>query len=273
MKYFNYLILLVSFSLIISCNNCEEIAAIPCGEDGTGMSGGGEIIVDLIVLVDYSSSMGSAHDAISIASEQAIKNSSDSCNTDLKVTYLGVEDSGNAFGSQSVFQISHRDYLDSITMGNVSNGTIPLAVDRPPSSYITEKGANCIEDLSQHFDWRQDACRAIFYISDEELDGSSPRMDYAQEQSEVDLAIVAANNNEVSVFSHLIDQETDQTIATHSTVIWDMYEQLSNETDGLNVRKSSVSADFYESLMAQIICNSCGVSVVNDPCSLNEFIR
>lgn len=254
---------------ITSCDNCDEIITQPCGEQESMENL--DIKVDLVVVADYSGSMGQTIGLVSLALSEGVKSSLDSCNTDLRVQLLGLDGSGTGGGFvNSVFNISQRDYLDSVTGGAISSGSIMLAADRPDGGLLQEQGANAVEDISNHFDWREGACRAIFYISDEELDSLRPmRGDIAHETSEVNAAIAAAIANDVSVFSHLIDSQD------LGSDIFDLYEKLSADTDGFHIKTApaQVTQDLYTELLSRVICNSCGVSVMNDPCKLRDFVN
>ncbi len=225
-----------------SLSHCSEKSEdCGCGShDGTSKGA----ITDLIVLIDTSSSVGPSAKAVSDAVKLAIKEAKSSCEPDLKITFLGVDGTW----SGTVFTESHRDYIFGL------NGVVPLAADRLPSGYKKEQGANAIEDLSKYNKWRKDACRAIFYISDEELDGVSPRNDFANEAAETLAAITEANKNNVTVFAHHL---TYQNLAP---AIIENYKDLCHKTGGEVYFSTSPSKEEYIKLLQEVICNSCGIN-------------
>jgi hypothetical protein len=227
-----------------SCEDCIKINPEPCGGSAS------QPLVDLIVIMDQSGSMNNEAQAVSAAADMAIEVSRTTCNTDLRVKFFGVH--AVSFPS-TVFTESHIDYLYSL------HGTsIQLAANMAPIGQINEQGADAVNDLSQYFDWREKACRSIFYISDEPLDGNTS-IDI--ENAAVDSAIVSANANEVVVFTNAINEGALDQIHI------DNYERLCNSTMGENFLRMNVSTETYLELMPQIICNSCNA------CALNDFLN
>ncbi|AFL82014.1 hypothetical protein Aeqsu_2559 [Aequorivita sublithincola DSM 14238] len=225
-----------------SLSHCDDDEkGCGCGGHGGSTSSGAK--TDLIVLIDTSGSMGTSANAISDAVSVAIEEAKNSCNPDLEITFLGVD----GIWPGTVFTQSHRDYIVGL------HGTVPLAGDRPPSGYSTELGANAIEDLSKYAKWRKDACRAIFYISDEELDGSSPRNDFAQETAETNAAIASANANNVTVFAHHLTYQN-----LHVNIL-ENYKDLCHDTGGEVYFSSTPNMEEYIKLLTEVICNACGV--------------
>lgn len=247
---------LISF---MACTECPEVLVSECG------GGSSRPLVDLIILMDQSGSMGDAAAAISKAAEAGVASALDDCDSDLRAVYLGVD--GVEF-SGTLFTESHRVYINSIVTPNP-----PLAVDRVPLSFVTEQGANAIEDLSNYFDWRPNACRAIFYISDEELDGccsqSGPTAqvgippditELTNETNETNMAIAAATANEVAVFTHYINK------GNLAPEVLALYQMLSEQTSGIYTTSSEaeVNSEFYVELFPEILCNSCNACSLND---------
>ena len=201
--------------------------------------------VDLIVLIDASGSMQHAANTIDTAAAIAIDSALANCNTDLRVTWLGIDTTwvGTRFDS------THRQYIT-----RVQGGPVPLAVDVPPLPFPSEAGAHAIEDLSRYADWRRGACRAILYISDEELDGSFPLADFANEDQAVADAIAAARANKVAVFTNFLNYQL------RNAQIMDNYNDLANQTGGFNqvtATRAEVTTDLYLDLMPRVICNAC----------------
>lgn len=210
----------------------------------TGRDPDAPFLADLIVLIDSSGSMSRAASAVSSAVDRAIEAAKASCPVDLRIAYFGVE----GVWSGTVFTTSHLDYLTGL---GVDPST--LATNNPTGGYAREEGANAVEDLSNHYDWRDDACRAIFYISDEELDGISPLGDVANEAAAVAGAVAAATTNNVTVFANHL------TTLNRGATVEQNYRDMCEPTGGKAYISAAPSVSEYESMLAEAICGSCGV--------------
>lgn len=238
--------------ILLERSNSKVNPMKPIGEEkGCGCKkggGGAGSKTDLIVLIDTSGSMGRSAKAVSDAVADAIEIAKRKCSPDLKITFLGVD----GVWSGTVFYTSHRDYIYGI------KGTIPLSADKIPVGFKREQGANAIEDLSKYSDWREGACRAIFYISDEELDSISPRNDFANETLATNAAITAANASDVTVFAHHL---TYQKLAPQ---IIQNYKDLCDKTGGEAYFSSTPNKEEYTRLLSDAICNACGKSTCKE---------
>lgn len=126
--------------------------------------------VDLVIAIDTSTSMKKEAVGLSDAAEAAIEAAKASCPSDLRVAWLGLE--GTWKGTQ--FDRTVRDYLTQEC--KVADSDLRSRKDgEVAQGGAKEDGARTIEDLSNHFDWRPEAKRAIFYLSDEALDGGGSR--------------------------------------------------------------------------------------------------
>lgn len=224
-----------------------------CGDhdDDCPCSGGGvnaKPKVDLIVLIDTSGSMTSYATSVSDAAREAIDKVKSKCASDLKTTYLGVD--GKWVGT--VFTTSHRDYITG-----VQGAPVPLAADVPPVGSLQDQGANAVQDLSKYADWRKGACRAIFYISDEELDSVSPRGNIAQEAAATLAAINEANQNNVTVFAHHLTYQHSNPLGAWANVIQN-YTDLCTKTGGKAFFSNTADKAKYIELLEEVICNACG---------------
>jgi hypothetical protein len=228
--------------LAMACgdSDCEYDTYDPCGGSAN------RPMVDLIILIDTSGSMGTFAAQVSNEAQAGIDVALADCDSDLRVMYLGVD---GTFGSTN-FTTSHRDYLNALP-----GAPFPLAADLPPSGFLGEQGANAVEDLSNYFDWRDGACRSIFYISDEELDGSSPRGDTANEDLSTANAILGAQSNSVTVFSNYL------TYQGLGASILQNYSDLTTQTGGLLFATNSnpLPANYYvdNNVFGDIVCNAC----------------
>jgi hypothetical protein len=218
----------------------HEGGGCSCGSGDSGSSGSG--LVDLIVLIDTSGSMTGSAKAVSDAASEAIKEAEKKCEkTDLRVLYLGVD----GVWAGTVFNKSHRDYLTALTSAT-------LSTDNPVGGLDSEEGANAIEDLSKYADWRKGACRAIFYISDEELDSVMPLGDTVNEAAATNAAIAAANSNSVTVFAHHL------TYQNRGPLVIANYNDLCNKTGGKAFFSDKPDKTEYVQLLSDVICSACG---------------
>ena len=192
--------------------------------------------LDLVIIADYSGSMTSKVSAISDAINEAVCRLK--CPTDAEITLLGVGQSIPAHG----FYQSVRDYL--IGIGCQSDDLVADAGHQ-------EEGADSITDLSHCFNWRENACRAIFYASDEPLDRGATQS--PQDTAATLLAIDTANSNNVTVSLHLVEGSFDNNPDTYSN-----YENLSLQTGGIFIHGGQGDKEQYVDAFNQIICNACG---------------
>jgi hypothetical protein len=206
--------------------------------------GDARFMADLIVLIDCSGSMRPHAKLVSDAAAAAVEAAKAKCDVDLRIAYMGVE--GTWAGT--VFTTDHLAYLKALWTPDPA-----FATDNPPRTdwhANREEGANAVEDLSKYYDWRPDTCRAIFYISDEDLDSweSTP----AEDTAAVNSAVVAAKANDVTVFAHLIPSRST-TPKTQQD-----YKDLTTQTGGTAYINAAPSVAEYEKMLAEAICASCG---------------
>lgn len=144
----------------------------------------GELIVpavDLVVLIDTSYSMLDEAQCLSDAVELAIETAKSTCPSDLRVTYLGVEGwfKDDKKGIDTKFDQSARQYLTS--KGNAKGKESELLMrtkdDIEKAKLFQgsqrEDGGRAIQDVVRFYDWRPNAQKAIFYLTDEALEGGS----------------------------------------------------------------------------------------------------
>lgn len=233
------------FNSLESCDS--DHAACNCGGPSDGNPKGQ--MTDLIVLIDTSGSMGSSANAVSDAVANALERAKEQCEPDLRLIFLGVD----GVWASTLFTQSHRDYITGL-----HGPGVVLKGDLNHVGYLKEQGANAIEDLSKYADWRDGACRAIFYISDEELDSYSPIGDYANETTTTTAAITEANANNVTVFAHHL------TYQNRGPQIIQNYKDLCYNTGGDVYFSNAPDEKEYEMLITDVICNSCGKSVCKE---------
>jgi hypothetical protein len=209
-----------------------------------GSDDGARFLADVIVLIDTSGSMTGAAGAVSAAAEAAAKKARAQCNVDLRISYMGVE----GIWPATAFATDYLAYLKALP----SPPTV-FSTDNPATGFGPEEGANAIEDLSKYYDWRPDACRAIFYISDEELDSITPLGNVADEALAVNNAVAAAKANQVTIFAHHL------TYQNRGPAVIQNYKDLCDQTGGKAYFSAAASQAEYETILAEAICGSCGL--------------
>lgn len=236
-------------------SHCEESRNdCSCGRPSTGPVS--TKVVDLVVLLDSSGSMGSAGLAIATAAKDAVAAAAKECPSDLRVVWLVVDSTKS--GADPVgylgditsllvgtpFTQSHQQYLVSIG----STGPFKQDEVQPPGdvTYPGEEGADSIADLCNFFDWRKSACKAIFYVSDTKLDGYS-----AFDAAAAANAKAAALANGVVLFAHHIGPATPLTLEMQN------YLDMCTPTGG-SVYFGPVDTKQYKVLLKEAICKACG---------------
>jgi hypothetical protein len=219
---------------------------------------GAEKLVDLIVLIDSSGSMGVAANAVASAAEDALAAAAEECPSDLHVVWLVVDSAKPGANAPAYlgditsilagtpFTQSHQQYLQNI------GSTGPFKQDEAqPAGDVTypgEEGADSIADLCNFFDWRPGACKAIFYISDTALDGYSAFYDAAATN-----ATAAAIANGVVLFAHKISPGT----GPGGPGVEASYDHLTVPTGG-SAYHGPVDTNQYKLLIKDAICGACG---------------
>lgn len=222
------------FNQLEHCDEGHE-ADCPCGSTGGGSSRPQK--VDLMILIDTSGSMGPKAQAINDAATAAMDQAKKQCNVDLQATWLGIE--GTYGGTQ--FNQTCRNFLNA-------NGCTAQTADPGHN----EEGADSIADLSNCPNiWREGACRAIFYISDEPLNrgaGQGPDDDAATVA-----AIAAAQANNVRVFAHLAPGTGfDSNPGTIQN-----FTDLCVQTGGQAFIGNPATVAEYEQILVIAICQAC----------------
>ena len=159
--------------------------------------------VDLVLLIDSSGSMRSKAEAINKAAKEAFLSAHKECDVDIRDVWLWVDrakpgsTTDHALGSEvGNYTQSHQVYLESIGV----KGPFYHDAKDTGRSYASEQGADAIADISQYFDWRKDACRSIFYVSDTTLEGvGSNESDNDKAKKN---AVKVANIHNVTLFAH-----------------------------------------------------------------------
>lgn len=230
----------------------EKPMACSCNPSSTGIKP-----VDLVILIDASGSMSSAATAVAKAADEALFKAEEACPSNLRVTWLTVDGSKSGanpagdlgdittFVAGTQFIQTHQQYLESI--GSTGPFKQDEAQPAGDSTYPGEEGADSIADICNFYDWREDACKVIFYISDTALDGYSAFYDAAATN-----ATAAALANGVVLFAHKITPGS-----ANSPGIVASYDNLTLPTSG-HTYHGPVSEAKYVELIKEAICKACG---------------
>lgn len=216
----------------------------------TGSGGGGTPIVDLVILIDTSGSMGDEATELSNAATQAITAAQQSCPSDLRVCWFGIEGTW----SNTRFSQSYRNYFKGQAAPNKDDcqySDTPLT-DADLKGYIADRedGAAAIIDLSEHFDWRPDAARAVFYLGDEALERGGPQN--ADDYAAADAAIAVVQKKGVTVFTYFGTPFYPETAAETSAE----YRRLAESTGGQFFNAPADNLGGFKAILEQIICAS-----------------
>lgn len=230
--------------------------------------------VDLVIVIDTSGSMKSTAEAISAAIASAVDEAKSSCPSDLRVDYLGIEGTFE----NTKFDDTVRNYL---TKKGVDPKLLKSRVRKSlPGAGANEDGARAVEDVSEHYDWREGAERAIFVLQDESLDGGEMVVTPAAIKAN-DNAIATALKHSVKVNTYLGAPHTPYPSKKDEEDMIEEFERLASKTGGENFIHTSGMANFKD-VLKKTICASkvpqeesiedkekekdCGCKGDKDPC-------
>ncbi|MGB3649894.1 MAG: hypothetical protein WBA41_01600 [Rivularia sp. (in: cyanobacteria)] len=200
--------------------------------------------VDLVIVIDTSPSMKDEAQALSQAAESAIKSAKSSCPSDLRVAWFGIE--GVWKGTK--FNQTIRDYLT--TKLKISESQLRgRRRGELKSAGAQEDAARAIEDVSDYFDWRKDAKRAIFYLGDEALEGGGSKTEQADIEA-ANLAIEKAKAAKVAVHSYFGTSKSK-----HQEGVKQEYARVSGETGGQYFTDKD-AIDGFSGVLEKVICGS-----------------
>lgn len=128
--------------------------------------------VDLVIVIDTSPSMKDEARSLSDAASSAIAKAKSSCPSDLRVVWLGIEGTwkGTSFDQTVRAYLTQKCKVSESKLRGRKKGEVADAGAQ-------EDAARAIEDISDYFDWRTGAARAIFYLGDEALEGGGDKTD------------------------------------------------------------------------------------------------
>ncbi|MDY6784548.1 MAG: hypothetical protein SW833_18710 [Cyanobacteriota bacterium] len=200
--------------------------------------------VDLVIVIDTSPSMKDEARSLSEAAETAINAARSSCPSDLRVVWFGIEGTwkGTNFDRRLREYLTQDLSIDESALRGRKRGEVA-------SAGAQEDGARAVEDISAHFDWREGAARAIFYLGDEALEGGGAKT--TQEDIEAaNLAITGANNAGVAVHTYFGTSKSK-----HREGIASEYARLATETQGQAFTDQDAISGF-SAVLEKVICGS-----------------
>lgn len=240
-----------------NANTMSDLQGTSTSGCSCGGSGGssGQSDVDLVILIDSSTTMATKAAAVNAAAPAALEAAKGSCGANVRVTWLWVD--GSKYGTNTShglntsagnFTQSHEMHLDSI------GATGPYYSNVLDSGYGREQGADAIADISEFHDWKDGACRSILYISDTKLEGY--QTDFPANVAAVNQAISVATANNVTVFAHRSDNATN--IGPMTLVQVDQqYHDLCSATGGAAYTGGAPTTALYTEILEKAICD-CG---------------
>lgn len=205
--------------------------------------------VDLVVVIDTSPSMKDEARDLSDAAAAAIAAAVSSCPCDLRIVWFGIE--GTWKGTN--FNRTIQDYL--LKECQVS----PTDIRARKRGELADAGAQedaarTVEDISNHFDWRPGAARAMFYLGDEALEGGGDRTE-EKDIIAANKAIAKAKEAGVKVHTYF-----GTTKSKFKNTLEQEYARLAKETGGRAFTDRDSISGFTE-LFQKVICNSRPVGI------------
>jgi hypothetical protein len=202
-------------------------------------------LVDLVVVIDSSTSMKPDATSLSNSVSAAIDAAKTKCPSDLKVSYLGIE---GKF-SDSLFRTTIREHLTKLgvtdaDMRGRKRGTVA-------SGGAQEDCGRAIEDVVKHNDWRANAKRAILFLGDEGMEGGDA-VD-ADDVAAANKAIEVAKAGNVRVHTYLAKSGADDKTRKANQA---EFARVAAETSGKAFTSDDTIKDGFQSLLEEVICAS-----------------
>ncbi len=199
--------------------------------------------VDLVIVIDTSPSMKDQAQALSNAAASAIAKAKSSCPSDLRVVWLGIEGTwkGTNFDQTLRAYLTQKKVPESKLRGRKKGQVADAGAQ--------EDAARAIEDISDYFDWRKDAARAIFYLGDEALEGGGDKTKQ-EDVNAANLAIQKAQAAGVTVHTYFGTSKSK-----HQEGIKTEYTRLATSTGGQSFTDRDALSGF-SGVLEKVICGS-----------------
>ncbi|HEY9771576.1 MAG TPA: hypothetical protein V6C71_24295 [Coleofasciculaceae cyanobacterium] len=199
---------------------------------------------DLVIVIDTSPSMKDEAQALNKAAQTAIDAAKVSCPSNLRVIWLGIEGTWK----ETQFARTVRNYLTNEC--KVSESSLRSRKrGELKSAGAQEDGARAIEDLIEHFNWRENASKVIFYLGDEAFDGGGSKTERTDIES-ANAAITKAQAAGVIVHTYFGTSKSK-----HRQGIASEYARLATKTGGQAFTNRDCLEGFG-AVLEKVICGS-----------------
>ncbi|MFN6449042.1 MAG: hypothetical protein RMX59_027300 [Nostoc sp. DedSLP05] len=200
--------------------------------------------VDLVIVIDTSPSMKDQAQALSDAAMSAIASAKSNCPSDLRVVWLGIEGiwKGTNFDQTIRAYLTQKSKVSESKLRGRKKGELK-------SAGAQEDAARAIEDISQYFDWREGAARAIFYLGDEALEGGGDKTEQ-KDITAADLAIQKAKTAEVTVHTYFGTSKSK-----YQEGIKTEYKRVATATGGQSFTDRD-AINGFSTVLEKVICGS-----------------
>ncbi|MBV8887646.1 MAG: hypothetical protein JO235_27135, partial [Chroococcidiopsidaceae cyanobacterium CP_BM_RX_35] len=200
--------------------------------------------VDLVIVIDTSPSMKDEAQALSNAAASAISSAKSSCPSDLRVAWLGIEGTwkGTNFDQTIRAYLIQKCKVSEFKLRGRKRGELA-------SAGAQEDAARAIEDISDYFDWREGAARAIFYLGDEALEAGGDKTEQKDIEA-ANLAIQKAQAAKVTVHTYFGTSNSK-----HQEGVKKEYARVATETGGQYfIDKDAIGG--FSAVLEKVICGS-----------------
>ena len=200
--------------------------------------------VDLVIVIDTSPSMKDEAQALSEAAASAIAKAKSSCPTELRVVWLGIEGiwKGTNFDQTIRGYLTQKCKIAESKLRGRKRGELE-------SAGAQEDAARAFEDISDYFDWREGAARAIFYLGDEALEGGGDKTEQKDIKA-ANLAIQKAQAAGITVHTYFGTSKSK-----HQESIKIEYARVATTTGGQSFTDRDAIGGF-SGVLEKIICGS-----------------
>ncbi|MEH2316398.1 hypothetical protein [Nostoc sp.] len=200
--------------------------------------------VDLVIVIDTSPSMKDEAQSLSDAAASAIAKAKSTCPSELRVVWLGIEGiwKGTNFDQTIRAYLTQKSKETESKLRGRKRGELK-------SAGAQEDAARAIEDISEYFDWREGAARAIFYLGDEALEGGGDKTEQ-KDITAANLAIQKAQTAGVTVHTYFGTSKSK-----YQAGIKTEYTRIATSTGGQSFTdKDAISG--FSAVLEKVICGS-----------------
>ncbi|WP_442960069.1 VWA domain-containing protein [Providencia sp. PROV197] len=222
------------------------------------VTGSGSIALDLVVIIDTSGSMSDESNDLSQQIDAAIEKAATNCPSQLRATFLGIQGTWD----NTKFDQSVSDYLTALGVNQSSLQARQPFKEADGIDHAGNKEDLCraVIDVSNYFDWRDNARRAIFVLGDEGLEGGGGTLTSAAVLKNNE-AIAVAQNAHVKVYTYQGTPNDDPSNIDRFPTLSDRdkvtkeYERLAVQTGGRAYIYTTGIANF-SLVLQEILCDS-----------------